>query len=214
MAPLSYGIAVWWVIVRNEEYSWVLQNTLGIALLLVIQRSLRLPNIKISSMLLLMAFFYDIFWVFLSPFFFKQSVMVHVATGGNTGEAIPMLLRFPRLNDELGGYSLLGLGDIALPGLFISYLLRFDYEHHLHGKNGYFPIAVLGYTVGLLFTDLALVVFQSGQPALLYLVPCTLGLVSLVAHRRGHLIRMWEGVPKLEHERLSDDSSVSSLQIL
>jgi len=48
---------------------------MGIALLLVIQRTLRLPNIKVSAVLLSMAFLYDIFWVFISPYFFEESVM-------------------------------------------------------------------------------------------------------------------------------------------
>lgn len=193
LTPLCYGIGIWWIIARKTNYAWVLQDILAIALLLVIQRTVRLPDIKVSTVLLLMAFIYDIFWVFISPFFFRDSVMVHVATGGSTGEPIPMLIRFPRINDELGGYSLLGLGDIALPGLFISYLLRFDYSKNLHGMRGYFPLAVLGYSIGLSLTDLALIVFQTGQPALLYIVPTTLGLVSLVAHRRKHLREMWTG---------------------
>jgi hypothetical protein len=74
-----------------------------------------------------------------------------------------MLIRFPRLNDELGGYSLLGLGDIALPGLFVSYMLRFDYKHKLRGLKGYFPIVAVGYTVGIILTDIALFVMKSGQ---------------------------------------------------
>jgi signal peptide peptidase-like protein 2B len=60
-------------------------------------------------------FLSDIFWVFLSPLFFHgESVMVKVATGGGTGEAIPMLLKVPRMADEMGGYSLLGLGDMVI----------------------------------------------------------------------------------------------------
>lgn len=38
---------------------------------------------------------------------------VKVATGGDTGEALPVLIRVPRFSDELHGYSLLGLGDIV-----------------------------------------------------------------------------------------------------
>lgn len=56
-------------------------------------------------MLLVCTFFFDIFWVFLSPLFFKKSVMIEacdslkaflwqVATGGGTGQAVP--LRFKR----------------------------------------------------------------------------------------------------------------------
>lgn len=107
-----------------------------------------------------------------------------------------MLLRLPRLNDLLGGYSMLGLGDIALPGLLVSYLLRFDYKKRFTGMNSYFLLSSSGYFIGLLITNLALLLMSgSGQPALLYLVPSTLGLVSLVAYTRGDLGDMWNMRP-------------------
>jgi signal peptide peptidase-like protein 2B len=74
MVP-CYGLALWWFIARKSSYSWVLQDILGISLLLSIQRTLRLPNIKVSAILLCLAFVYDIFWVFISPLFFQSSVM-------------------------------------------------------------------------------------------------------------------------------------------
>jgi len=188
-----YAFAIVWACLRNASFAWIMQDIMGIALLLVIQRTLRLPNIKVSAVLLSMAFLYDIFWVFISPYFFEESVMIRVATGGSSGEAIPLLLRFPRISDELGGYSLLGLGDIALPGLFISYLLRFDYSRHVRIFEGYFALSMVGYIAGVLATDLALLVFRSGQPALLYIVPSTLGLVCLVSKWRGDLAPMWVG---------------------
>jgi hypothetical protein len=42
---------------------------------------IRLSNIKVATILLSMAFLYDIFFVFISPYFFQESIMVKVATG-------------------------------------------------------------------------------------------------------------------------------------
>jgi signal peptide peptidase-like protein 2B len=207
---ISFGVGlvlvVTWVLVRNSRGAWLLQDFLGVLLLILLQQSIRLPDIKVSAILLCMAFLYDVFWVFLSGYFFRgSSVMITVARGGDTGEAVPMLLRLPRENDELGGgYSMLGLGDMALPGLLVSYLLRFDLLHLSTDpilssswtywfKNSYFVLSSLGYMAGLAFTYVVLMVTQSGQPALLYLVPTTLGLVVFVAHRRGELAEMWHG---------------------
>ena len=81
-----------------------------------------------------------------------------------------MLLKMPRFSDELGGYSLLGLGDIALPGLFVSFTLRFDYMKRRLGCSSYFMIACIGYAVGLLFTMLALMIMKSGQVTAYWLV--------------------------------------------
>lgn len=49
-----------------------------------------------------------------------------VARGDRSGEdGIPMLLKIPRLFDPWGGYSIIGFGDILLPGLLVAFSLRF-----------------------------------------------------------------------------------------
>lgn len=48
-----------------------------------------------------------------------------VAAGdSSSGETIPMVLRFPRVFDPWGGYSILGFGDILFPGLLLSFTVR------------------------------------------------------------------------------------------
>ncbi len=47
--------------------------------------------------------------------------------------------------------------------------------------------------MGLVLTFVALALMRAGQPALLYLVPCTLLTVLLLAWRRGDLGAMWAG---------------------
>ena len=37
-----------------------------------------------------------------------------------------MLLLLPRIADYMGGYTMLGLGDIVLPGLLVSFAIRYD----------------------------------------------------------------------------------------
>lgn len=48
-----------------------------------------------------------------------------MASGLNSGgEAMPMLMRVPRILDPWGGYNMLGFGDIVLPGLLVAFTLR------------------------------------------------------------------------------------------
>lgn len=55
-----------------------------------------------------------------------------MARGDNSGEdGIPMLLKIPRMFDPWGGYSIIGFGDILLPGLVVAFSLRFDLFCHL-----------------------------------------------------------------------------------
>jgi len=143
------------------------------------QRTMRLPNIK----------------VFLSPLLFQKSVIVTVATGGLTGERVPMLLRLLTIGDPLGQDRMLGIGGIALPGLLVSYLRRHDLQSSQAWCRGYFLPSLIRYFVGLCCTVVALTTMQMGQPALLYLVPGTLGTTVVLACCRGELGDLWEGRP-------------------
>eukprot|EP00899_Mesostigma_viride_P003852 jgi/Mesvir1/13468/Mv16527-RA.1 len=187
-----------WLLNITANWAWVLQDAMGICLNLMLLCILRLPNVKVSSVLLGLSFAYDIFWVFLSPFLFGgKSVMVAVAkdaAGNFPGHAMPMLLRVPRLMDEWGGYSVLGYGDVVLPGLFVVSMLRFDITNMRSGSRAYFPGAAAGYAIGLILCYIGLALMDGrGQPALLYIVPCTLGQVLLLAWVRGDFRSMWDG---------------------
>ncbi|KAG2531939.1 hypothetical protein BBO99_00002392 [Phytophthora kernoviae] len=117
-----------------------------------------LPNLKVATILLSLAFCYDVFFVFLSPIFFGSSVMEDVAT------------------DWAGGTNMLGLGDIILPGMLLSFALRFDYSDATVGATNYFSLMAIGYAVGLALANMAVMITEMGQPALMYLVPTTLGV--------------------------------------
>ncbi|XP_061364171.1 signal peptide peptidase-like 2 isoform X2 [Gastrolobium bilobum] len=185
--------AVIWAVTRRESFSWFGQDVLGICLMITVLQLARLPNIKVATVLLCCAFVYDIFWVFISPVIFKKSVMITVARGDKAGgEAIPMLLRFPRPSDPWGGYDMIGFGDILFPGLLVSFTRRFDKNTKKGVLNGYFLWLVIGYAFGLFFTYLGLYMMNGhGQPALLYLVPCTLGVTVLLGCIRGELKSLW-----------------------
>lgn len=129
--------------------------------------------------------------------------MIGVATGkgaprngtddSEPAETLPMLLKVPMLVDWSGGVTLLGLGDIVLPGLLLSFALRADYMKRASCKWGYYWLMCLGYWLGLIMAIVASRMMQMGQPALLYLVPCTLIPFALLAWNRGEFAEMWEG---------------------
>ncbi|CAN0121420.1 unnamed protein product, partial [Ectocarpus sp. 6 AP-2014] len=209
------GLALWWVIVRNTaSYAWVLQNLLGCCLCVTFLSTIRLPSIKVATFLLCLAFLLDISLVFLSA---QESVMVKVATGGEITqdpsfcekyptsdgcqvESLPMVLELPRLWDYTGGYVMLGLGHIIIPGLLLSFAHRYDLSVGLPWGKGYFVFMVAGYAVGLLMANMAVYVLAMGQPALLYLLPCTLGLFLFLSYNDGPLRMMWDGPPSLSTE--------------
>jgi len=208
----ALSLVISWVITRNGELGWIFQDIIATAFLCWVQRTLRLPNMKIASILLVMMFFFDIFWVFVSPLIFQESVMIRVARGGDTGEAVPMLLRVPSFGDALGGYRMLGFGDIVLPGLLISYYRRHDVLSRRSIFQGYFLPGLVGYFVGLCCTIVALVVMKLGQPALLYLVPGTLGTGLAVGFLRGELSQLWQGVPIRAESSLHESALTTKVE--
>lgn len=240
---ISYCIALAWLWVaftdRNAEtraFFWITQNIFGSCMCIMFLKTIRLNSIEVASMLLVVAFFYDIFFVFITPYIFSKSVMITVATSGGPpkadaawcekypddsdcqgGNPLPMLLTIPRFFDYQGGASLLGLGDIVLPGLLLSFAARYDAAKSLVGVmgggsgrmpthcpeqrllstclcfRGYFGPLVIAYAVGLFMANAAVYLMEMGQPALLYLVPCCLGTMGYIGWRQGELQDLWGG---------------------
>ena len=119
----------------------------------------------------------------------------------------PIKILFPRTlepDPETGKLemSLLGLGDIVIPGFFLGLLLRFD--AHIAGvpyfptdvnvgfPKPYFHSTLAGYVVGLATTLYVMIVFEAAQPALLYLVPACLGSSLMCAVSRGELTELFQ----------------------
>jgi hypothetical protein len=58
------------------------------------------------------------------------AICSQVARGDKTDEdGVPMLLKIPRMFDPWGGYSIIGFGDILLPGLLIAFALRLVWKN-------------------------------------------------------------------------------------
>lgn len=99
---------------------WIANNVLGLAFSINGIELLHLNTVLNGCILLGGLFIYDIFWVF------GTDVMVTVA---KSFEA-PIKLVFPQdflVNGVFGShFFMLGLGDIVVPGIFISLLLRYD----------------------------------------------------------------------------------------
>ncbi|KAJ4956404.1 hypothetical protein NE237_013187 [Protea cynaroides] len=193
VTPFCIAFAVIWAVYRRISFAWIGQDILGIALIITVLQIVHIPNLKVGTVLLSCAFLYDIFWVFVSKMWFHESVMIVVARGDRSGEdGIPMLLKIPRMFDPWGGYSIIGFGDILIPGLLIAFSLRFDWLAKRNLRAGYFLWSMIAYGLGLLITYVALNLMDGhGQPALLYIVPFMLGTFLTLGQKRGDLKILW-----------------------
>ena len=181
--------------------SWIYNNILALIFCIHALQTMFIGNFKNGIMLLCLLFFYDIFFVF------GTDVMLTVAKGIDA----PIKLMFPKdYSGEKPQYSILGLGDIVIPGVFVSLCLRFDILKGINleklsdmiqkenegdekvntmdylvnrakqCQKSYFQAVNVGYLLAMIMTIVVMLVFDHGQPALLYLVPgCLISVLGL-----------------------------------
>ncbi|XP_052075262.1 signal peptide peptidase-like 3 [Mytilus californianus] len=230
---LSFFIVCIWVLTGH----WLLMDALGMGLCVAFIALVRLPSLKVSTLLLVGLLIYDVFWVFFSSYIFSANVMVKVATRpaenpvgmfakklhltGLVRDApklsLPGKLVFPSMQNS-SHFSMLGLGDIVMPGLLLCFVLRYDAykkSQTISVDTGvpppptyvqrltYFHCSLVGYFLGLLTATVSSEVFKAAQPALLYLVPFTLLPLLTMAYLKGDLRRMWHE-PFLAHTTPKD----------
>lgn len=155
---IGWTLGIAWIAVgfstvqpMNNFYYWFLQDVIGVCVCVLVLSLIHINTIMVATILLVCVFIYDLFYVFISPYFFGNSIMVEVARGGSSDPTLcekypddsrcrgalaplPMLLAMPWFNDFRGGFSMIGLGDIILPGLLISFAARYDASKELVRK--------------------------------------------------------------------------------
>ncbi|XP_036819164.1 signal peptide peptidase-like 2A isoform X5 [Oncorhynchus mykiss] len=212
LSAVCVTVAVVWGVYRNEDrWIWILQDLLGVAFCLNFLKTISLSNFKICVILLSLLLLYDVFFVFITPLFMPngESIMVQVALGPDAaGEKLPVVMRVPRFSawtQNLCGmqFSILGYGDIIVPGLLVAYCSRFDVWVN-SPKKIYLFCCCIAYLCGMVLTFAVMLVTKMGQPALLYLVPFTLLGSALLAWRRGEMRQFWNGTTyEMEHLTLA-----------
>jgi signal peptide peptidase-like protein 3 len=217
---VSFVIVCVWILTGH----WLLMDALGMGLCVAFIALVQLPSLKVSTFLLVGLLIYDVFWVFFSSYIFSTNVMVKVATrpaenpigilakklhltsltNNSPKLSLPGKLVFPSVRNA-GHFSMLGLGDIVMPGLLLCFVLRYEaYKRNqpsndigvpappnVYQRITYFHCSLIGYFLGLLTSTISSELFQTAQPALLYLVPFTLMPLLTMAYLKGDLRRMW-----------------------
>lgn len=201
-----FAFSMTWAIFRHSSWAWIIQDIIGYFFCIFTITELRFPSFKILAGLQFSFFLYDVFMVYITPYLTPNgdSVMVQVATGGGSSEKVPFLFLVPHLLISQVQtvcefplqFSMLGFGDIIIPGFTGGYCAFFDMVNS-HAHYYYFWVFLLSYGVGLILTFGALIITGMGQPALFFLVPTTLGSLALLAYVRREFKGFWNG-PKLK----------------
>ncbi|TKY85847.1 hypothetical protein EX895_005388 [Sporisorium graminicola] len=196
--------------------NWIISNLLALSLSLNAIALMSLDSFRTGAIMLGGLFVYDIFWVFATP------VMVSVARNfdapikivwpKNILEALLALQArkpLPKLQ-----FTMLGLGDIVIPGIFVALALRYDQlvaseakpsasftKKNTRFDKPYFKATLAAYVGGLATTMGVMHFFKAAQPALLYLSPACTGAVFLTAALRGEFKKVWNWTDGEEEDK-------------
>eukprot|EP01095_Lingulamoeba_sp_RSL-Kostka_P006830 TRINITY_DN215_c1_g1_i1.p1 TRINITY_DN215_c1_g1~~TRINITY_DN215_c1_g1_i1.p1 ORF type:complete len:388 (+),score=97.65 TRINITY_DN215_c1_g1_i1:1394-2557(+) len=200
------GVGVWYGLTKH----WIANNIFGLAFSIQGVALISPGSYKVGCIMLSGLFFYDIFWVF------GTDVMVTVAKSFDA----PIKLLFPKniFTTEEFQFSMLGLGDIVIPGLFIALLLRYDYFRgglKSSYSKPYFFICFISYILGLVTTIGVMHIFEHAQPALLYLVPyCIFSslFTGIIRGELGSLFDYSEGGLQLNNKSKNENSDNEDLK--
>lgn len=221
---LLFLLALTPIVIFYTTRHWIASNTIALCLALNAVSLMGLDSFLTGSIMLGGLFVYDVFWVF------GTEVMVSVARNFDAG---PIKIIFPKNLPQVAAYylgaekskttlqsllalvnaapkwqmTMLGLGDIVIPGIFIALALRFD--QHLYTRSlsatklsafrrsftdfpkPYFTATLSAYVAGLATTMGVMHVFKAAQPALLYLSPACVLAVVLQGVKRGESRDLW-----------------------
>ncbi|KAH9978656.1 signal peptide peptidase-domain-containing protein [Lactifluus volemus] len=192
LTPIGVIPSLLYAFGNGPSKSILLTNILALSLACEAMSMLKIDSFRTGSILLSGLFVYDVWWVF------GTKVMVSVATSLD----LPMKILWPKsiTFSAENGNMMLGLGDIVVPGLFISLALRYDHFRHTRTRAAaagpfskpYFIASLAAYIAGLATTMVVMHIFRAAQPALLYLSPACILSFVLTAWRRGELIESWK----------------------
>lgn len=185
---------------------WILNNIFGFCLVFTILSLFHIRSFKICAILLMSAFLYDVFWVYFSPYFFTQNVMVVAATSMN----LPIKLEIPIFFEThpLKSCMFLGLGDLVLPGFVLKFCHRFDF---LKNTKVYYISSLLLYVFALVLSGLAIAIVKYPQPVLFYMCPVLLIGIGIVAKRRNEG-EIWNAEILEENLQVIFESTTGSME--
>eukprot|EP00316_Scyphosphaera_apsteinii_P011971 CAMPEP_0119315888 /NCGR_PEP_ID=MMETSP1333-20130426/37576_1 /TAXON_ID=418940 /ORGANISM="Scyphosphaera apsteinii, Strain RCC1455" /LENGTH=411 /DNA_ID=CAMNT_0007321383 /DNA_START=187 /DNA_END=1422 /DNA_ORIENTATION=+ len=179
-------------------------NCLGWGITMTSLGVLALESFAAAALLLLGLFFYDAFFVF------KSDIMLTVATQIEAPAKF-LFAAMREAGDDRYPFSVLGLGDVVVPGAFVSLMREVDKDGlsrmgdvslnvsipnfdrvGIFDTSPYFYAGLGGYTFGLLATFVANYITNAGQPALVYIVPSLLIAAGATGLAQGELKELLE----------------------
>ena len=185
LITLGIGVfctAIYWTPFALEQ-KFLVSNVIAWSLGMVSLGAISLGSYQTAAIFLTGLFCYDAFFVF------GTDIMLTVAT--KVEAPVKFLFTAPPSETTRDyPFSVLGLGDVVIPGLFVRLMSKID--EILQPKNlSYFQAATAAYAIGLGLCFGANEIFHNGQPALFYLDPSLIGSTLACAAVNNQVAEVW-----------------------
>lgn len=164
---------------------WLLNNIFAFNFCYLALQFSYLSNFKQCSFGLFCVCLYDIFWVYLSPYFFNGNVMQIAATRIQKPikMQIPIFFKYNLFKPCI----ILGLGDIIIPGYVMKFCKRFDFIKQI---SYYYNMSFVFYGLSLVLAGIAFEVFNYPQPVICFIFPTLIFGIGIVAYLKNDLIKI------------------------
>ena len=188
--PLD-GLITLFIGVISSIYYWlptamtqkfIISNIIAWSIAMVSLGSISFGSFQTAAILLGGLFLYDVYFVYFSD------AMMTVATKVEA----PIKFIYPNLSSNVQDYpfSVLGLGDVVVPGLFVRFMNQVD-KALKPEKVSYLNVASVAYFVALSVCFYVNKVTNSGQPALFFLDPTLIGSALVASNVNGQFQDVW-----------------------
>lgn len=128
-------------------------NLIALSLIFVMLRLIHIKKMSYLTVLALFLLAFDVFWYITATPIQRNSISTISSI-----VSLPIKFILPKMYPDMISKCVnIGIGEIALPGLFYKMLKTFDLQFSSFGEMG--RSALIGYTLGMLISVLVMVLF-------------------------------------------------------
>lgn len=200
---VGYFIHLIWL----QSHNWLINNIVSICISIITIRIFKLTSFKFIVLIYIIAFVYDYMWVAYRSNNYGENYKL---TNSMT-ENLPIRILCPELvSSPFRACSSLSIADIILPGIFLSYLKKFD---ELKVIDHYFKIGLYSLAAGLIVNLFVYYTNLLPTPSFLFTGPIILLATLIVAYRKQDLYEFIEGFPSTAYENKLEKNISSIAQL-
>ena len=180
---ISLAVTIPWAITKN----WIASDILALFIVGASFKIIKVSSLKKGIVFLFFTIWFEIIWGIILNYVLTFEYDVFFSSSF----VLPFKLECPTFNTYLNKRcTWLAITDLVFPGLFISYLHRFDTSKNV---KVYYIISMIGFALGNLLWIVFAYVLPFSLPLSMWAFPLMIGIVAFMAYQRNEHQEIWLG---------------------